>query len=349
VTWLEVWIRAVIVPASRRAFPVWIGAGIVAAVIFGGTGMMPHDLTQLALHVPLAGAALGLTWVLLFVPTARLLVRDDATTYLRSLPFSPGPPRVLAILALLVLQLPWLVLWLLGEHVLGAMLVVAITPIIALLALWRATPARVGRGSWGGPARALLRVYLRALRRRATDSLIRAAGLAVLAGGAAGLFVRNNELAAQEASVLATAVIAVVLVAGWVGCLLPLVEAHRGSAWLAQSLGIGDKKRVAVLCAAIFFVYVAAMVLAIGVAALVIGDGATAAWLAALGLPTAIALALLVTRAVIWGERSEAVATRVVIGTIVASACAVLLLGWLGAAGAGALVALGILAIGRTS
>ncbi|MEP6863220.1 MAG: hypothetical protein ABJE66_21525 [Deltaproteobacteria bacterium] len=345
-TWVDVWIRAVIVPAMRRAVPVWIGAGIVAAVVFGGTGMMPHDLTQLALHVPLAGAALGLTWVLLFVPTARLLVRDDATRYLRSLPFAPWPPRLLAGLALVLFQLPWLVLWLLGEHGLGAVLAVALTPIIAMISLWRAKPARVGRGRWGGPARALLRVYMRALPRRAADSLIRACGLAVLAGGAAGLFARNNDLAPQQASVLATAVIAVVLVPGWVGCMLPLVEAHRGSAWLAQSLGIGERTRVAVLAAAIFVVYVAAMVIAVAVAAVVMDDLATAGWLAALGVPSGIALAMLATRAVLWADRSNAPAAKVVIGTIVASACAVLLIGWLGAAGAGALVTLGVLAIG---
>jgi hypothetical protein len=158
VTWLDVWIRAVIVPATRRALPVWIGAGITAAVIFGGTGMHPHDLTQLALHMPMVAMGLGVTWVLLFVPTARLLVRDDATTYLRSLPFAPWPPRVLAVLALLVLQLPWLVLWLVGEHVVGAALAVVLTPIICVLALWRAKPARVGRGSCGGHDRSLLLV-----------------------------------------------------------------------------------------------------------------------------------------------------------------------------------------------
>jgi hypothetical protein len=144
-------------------------------------------------------------------------------------------------------------------------------------------------------------------------------------------------------------VIAVVLVPGWVGCLLPLVEAHRGSAWLAHSLGIGERIRVAVLCAAISVVYVAATVLAVAVAAIVMGDASTAAWLAALGVPSGIALALLATRAVLWADRSNAPAAKVVIGTIVASACAVLLLGWLGPTGAAALAALGILAIGTSS
>jgi len=349
VTWLDVWIRAVIAPATRRALPVWIGAGITAGVIFGGTGMHPHDLTQLALHAPVVAGALAVTWLLLFVPTARLLVRDDATRYLRALPFAPWPPRLLAATAIIVLQLPWLALWLVGEHVLGLALAAAWTPFIAVVALWRGRVPRVGSATWGGPVRALLRVYLRALRRRASDALVRAVGLALLAGGAAGLFVRNNQLEATQASVLATAVIAVVLVPGWVGCLLPLVEAHRGSAWLAQSLGIAARTRVAVLALAIFVVYVGATVVAIAAAAIVIGDGATAGWLAALAVPTAAALALLVSRGVGWAERSDAVAAKVVIGTIAASACAVLLLGWLGAGGVGALVAVGVLAMGTSA
>jgi hypothetical protein len=349
VTWLDVWIRAVIVPATRRALPVWIGAGITAAVVFGGTGMQPHDLTQLGLHVPAVGAALTATWLLLFVPTARLLVRDEATRYLRSLPSAPWPPRVLAVVAIIVLQLPWVVLWVVGEHALGGAFAVALTPIIVVVALWRAKPARVGTAPWGGPGRALLRVYMRALRRRAADAVIRAAGLAMLAGGAAGLFARNNELAAPQASVLATAVIAVVLVPGWAGCLLPLVEAHRGSAWLAQSLGIGERARVAVLAAAIGVVYVAATAIAVIVATLVLGDAETAAWLAVIGMSSGAALGLIATRAVVWAERSDAVAAKTVIGAIVASAIAVLLLGWLGAIGAAALVGVGVLAIGTSA
>ena len=348
-TWLAVWNRAVIVPAARRAAPVWIGAGITAAVIFGGTGMHPHDLTQLALHIPLVAAGLAVTWLLLFVPTARLLVRDDATRYLRSLPHAPWPPRVVAVVALLVLQLPWLVLWLVGEHALGLALAAAWTPFIAVVALWRGRVPRVGSRSWGGPVRALLRVYARALRRRSSDALIRATGLALLAGGAAGLFARNNQLEPVEASVLATAVIAVVLVPGWAGCLLPLVEAHRGSAWLAQSLGISARARVAVLGVAIAVVYATTAVLAAAIAALVLGDVVTLGWLGAIGLGSALATALVVTRTAVIAERSDAIAAKTVIGAIVASAIAVLVLGWLGAPGVGALIAIGVLAIGTVN
>src|SRR5262249_43050805 len=48
--WADVWTRAVILPAWRRAVAVWVGCAIVAVVLFGPTGMQPEDLTHLALH-----------------------------------------------------------------------------------------------------------------------------------------------------------------------------------------------------------------------------------------------------------------------------------------------------------
>jgi hypothetical protein len=342
VSWLAVWIRVVIVPSARRALPVWIGAGIVAAVIFGGTGMQPHDLTQLALHSPGVAIALALTWLLLFVPVARLLVRDEATRFLRSLPFAPLPPRVIAVGALLVLQLPWLALWLVGEHVLGLLLALAYTPIIAVAALWVPRPPRAGN------VRGLGGVYTRALARRASDALIRAVGLALLAGGAAGLFVRNNQLDPSAAAVLATAVIAIVLVPGWVGALLPLIEAHRTSAWLAQSLGISEARRWFVLGWTIAKIYVAATAIALIPAAILLADPLTIVEAAGTAISTAIVLAAIVTRGVMWAERSSTPAAKIVVGAIVASALAVLLLGWLGIAGVAALAALAALLWGRS-
>jgi len=342
VSWLAVWIRAVIVPSARRALPVWIGGGIVAAVIFGGTGMQPHDLTQLALHVPGVAIVLALTWLLLFVPVARLLVRDEATRFLRSLPFAPLPPRVIAVGALLVLQLPWLALWLVGEHALGLVLAIAYTPIIAVAALWVPTPPRAGN------VRGLGQVYTRALARRASDALLRAGGLALLAGGAAGLFVRNNQLDPSAAAVLATAVIAVVLVPGWVGALLPLVEAHRSSAWLAQSLGISEARRWFVLGWSIARVYVAATIIALVPAAILLGDAMTIVEVAATAISTALVLAVIVTRGVVWAERSSTPAAKIVVAAIVASALAVILLGWLGIFGVVVLGAVGAFVWGRS-
>ena len=338
--------RAVIVPSARRALPVWFGAGIVGAVIFGGTGMHPRDLTQLTLHTPAVAVLLGVTWLLLYVPVARLLVRDDATRYLRSLPHRS--PTAIVVGALLVFQLPWLALWGIGEHALGLALATAFTPIIAIVAVWRARPPRAATGRWTGAATGLIRIYTRAVIRRAGDALLRAIGLALLAGGAAGLFVRNNQLAPQAAGVLASAVIAVVLLPGWVAALLPLVEAHRASAWLAQSLGISERMRVAVLCWTIWKLYVGATLIAMGPAAILLADPLTIVAVAGTALGMATAVAVLVTRLIVWAERSVVVAARVVLAAIVGSAIAVIFLGWLGSTGIAALVAIAALAWGRS-
>src|SRR6185312_13698325 len=109
-----VWTRAVVAPAARRVAPVWIGAGIVGAVVFGPTGMQPRDLTGLALGAPAVGLVLVATWALLFLPAARVVVRADAARYLRSLPIPRWPAIAIGTAALVGLQLPWLALWLLG-------------------------------------------------------------------------------------------------------------------------------------------------------------------------------------------------------------------------------------------
>jgi hypothetical protein len=332
--------RAVIAPALRRALPVWLGTGIVAAVIFGGTGMAPRDLTGLALRTPGVAVGLGLTWALLFVPVARLLVRADATRFLRSLPHARWVPRVVAGSALLALQLPWLALWIVGEGGLGGALAVAFTPIIAVVARGHAKPPR-GAPVWRGPVTALLGVYLRALRRRASDAVLRLAGLALLAGATAGLFVRNNALEPAAASVLATSVIVVVLVPGWAGALLSIVEAHAQSRWLASSLGASDRTRIGVLGLAIGIVYVGGMALALGLAALVARD----AWVVPVGLAASPGLAMVVTRGALWAGRSTTPAAKLALATVLGSSLAVVLLGWLGPVGVIALATAGLVTV----
>jgi hypothetical protein len=337
-----VWTRAIVAPAARRALPVWIGTGIVAGVIFGPTGMRPRDLTNLALGAPLAGLVVVATWLLLFVPTARVIVRAEAARYLRSLPSARWPVVAIAITALIGLQLPWLALWLLGAGPLGAVVVGLVTILASGVAWWRFAPPKTGALRWRGPIAALFGIYARALRRRAVDVLLRAAGLAVLAGIAAGLFGRNNELAPREAGVLATAAIAVVLTPGWAGTLLPPIETHRDSAWLAASTGISEQARTAALAAIVVAIYLATGAVA-GIAATIVEPSA---WTIPLVLACALGQALVATRAMIRAERSQAMTARVVVGAIVASAIAVVALGALGATGALAMLAIGVLAVG---
>jgi len=345
--WLAVWTRAVVAPAARRALGLWAGMLMAAAVIFGGTGMHARDLTGLALGDPGVGAVLALTWLLVFVPVARGLVRAEAASYLRSLPSPSVAPHAIAAVALLALQLPWLALWVLGDGARGLVLVGALTIPIALLAAWRPRPGRRIGARWASGPAALRGVFARALRRRAADALLRGAGLAILAGTLAGLLVHNNELVGTAAATLGTAAIAIVLVPAQVGVRLVLLDAYRQTAWLAATTGISDGARVAALGGAIAGVDGVAAALAV-LAAVVVGqlDPATAAWLAIATLGVALGGAIAGTRTLIRAADSPTVATRVVVGAAVAAGIAVLWLGVFGLVGvAGAVATIAILAV----
>ena len=352
--WLSVWTRAVIAPAFRRALAVWCGAGIVAAVIFGPTAMQPHDLTGLALHDPAAGTVLGVTWLLLFVPTARIVVRADAAVYLRALPHPGWPPRLVAAAALVVLQLPWLALWLAGEGARGRAVVGAVTAPVIALAAWRPRRARVRVPRWRSGLGALAGVYVRGLARRGGDALVRGAGLAVLAGIAGALLVQNNQLAGAGAAALASAVIAGVLVPAVAGALLPVAAAHRTSAALAASLGITDRARGAVLATVVAGVYALAALVAAGITIAVTGEPLVLP----VALATAIGAALLTARAMTRSARADAVAldagrpaggtaeaARIIVGAILAAAIGVVWIGWLGATGSLLALATGVVAV----
>jgi len=341
VRWLAVWSRAVVVPAWRRAVATWVGCAIVAAVLFGPTAMRPSDLTGLALHNLGAGAVLGVTWLLVFVPTARVIVQP-AAGYLGSLPGDPRAARLIAALALIGLQLPWLVLWIIGEDLLGVAIVLATTLFAAGLASWRPPRRRPSFPAWRRPGAALRAIHRRALQRRAGDALLRGAGIAALAGMAAGLLVRNNHLDGQPAGVLGASVIAVVLVPAQVGAAHVALTTHRETTWLAGSSGISRGARIAALVHVIALVHLTAAAIAVVVAMVVAGGDP---WLPVLALATALGTALLEVRAMLIHEASPTVAARVVIGAVGAAATAVVCLAVLGASGALATVATGAAAL----
>ncbi len=344
--WLDVWTRAVIVPACRRAAAVWVGTALVAAVTFGPNAMMPSDLTGLALMSPTVGAVLGITWLLVFVPTARLLIRADGATYLRSLPGPTIAPRILAIAALFVLQLPWLLLWTIGEGALGLAVVCAVTLAIAILASWRPGVMKARWPGWKTDGTALRSIHMRALRRRAGDALVRGAGLAILAGMGAGLFVRNNDLVDTDAAIVGASVMAVVLVPAEVGVLLVILTTHRQTAWLAASLGMSYATRVAAVVYAIAVVQLTATAIAVGGAVLVIEpDRSTLLWIAGTSLAVGLSSALGCARVLLAAEESPTVAARVVVGSTAIAALAVLCLGLFGELGVGALFAACVLAL----
>jgi hypothetical protein len=346
VRWADVWTRAVILPAWRRAGAIWVGCAIVAAIIFGPTGMQPSDLTGLALHNIGVGATLLATWLLIYAPTARLILRADAAAYLRTLPGPRLAPLLIGGGAFLALQLPWLMLWVIGDGLRG-LAVFGIESLALLgLARWRPPTVRAGWPSWKHGGQALRGVHFRALRRRAGDALVRGVGLSVLAGATAGLFVRNNGLSGPQAATVGAAVIAVVLVPAYVGVLLVILGAHRQTAWLADTLGLSPGTRVAALASAITVVQLVASLIALGAATLVAEPtGESLLWLSAVTLAIALGAALACTRVLLSGQESETVAARVVIGAITVASAAVLCLGLLGPAGAAAFAAAGLFAV----
>ncbi len=324
----------------------WAGAAIVTAVVFGPTGLQPSDLTGLALHDPGVGAILVLTWTLVFLPTARGILRADAASFLRSLPGPWLAPRVIAGAALIVLQLPWLALWVIGEGGRGIGIVAATTIAIAVLARWRPPAPRGGWPAWKRPGEAVRGIHLRALRRRAGDALVRGAGFALIAGVAGGLFVHNNHLADARAATMGTSVITIVLVPAQAGVLLVLLEAHRQSTWVAASLGIAPATRIAALVFAIAIVNVVACGIAVAAAAVVIGaDPSTLGWLAVTSGISALGSALGDARMLLAAEHSPSVAARVVLGTVVVAAVVVLWLGLLGTTGMFAIGATAVFAL----
>lgn len=341
--WITVWFRAVVIPASRRADAAMLGSAIVGAVIFGPTAMRPRDLTQLALRDPPVGAVLAATWLLVFVPTARLIVRPR-TAYLDSLPGNPIAARVLSALALVVLQLPWLVLWLLGEGWLGAAVVAATTLAAAALASVPAPRLRPRAPAWRRPVVALSAVHLRALWRRAGDALVRGAGLAVLAGGAAGLLVRNNQLTGEPAGVQAAVVIAIAVLPAQLGPALVTLAAHRDTAWIAAATGMSRATRIAALVAATAGVHGATSAIAALTALAVAGGNA---WIPMITLGTAAGTALGAARVVLASEASPTAPARVVIGALLTTALAVICLAVFDAAGVIALIAIASAALIR--
>ena len=345
-SWLGVWTRAVVVPAWRRAVAAWIGCAVVAAVVFGPTAMHPADLTGLALHAPGVGLVLGATWLLVFVPTARVIVRAAPAAYLASLPGDPRGARLVAAVALVGLQLPWLVLWTLGEGLGGVAIVLANTVLIAGLASWRPPRLRARVPAWRRSGQALRAIHLRALGRRAGDALIRGAGLAVLAGAAAGLLVHNNRLTGEAAGVLGASIIAIVLIPAQIGVALVTLGAYRETAWIAAAYGIAPRTRIGALVTTIALVHLAAAVVAAAAAMAIAG---VHPWLPLLTCGVALGTALGEARTILANEASEAMAPRVVVGALVAAALAVVCLAVLDAAGAIAVIVLGAFSLLRVA
>ena len=345
-SWIGVWTRAVVGPAARRGVAVWIGCGLVAAITFGGNGIRPHDLTHLALTDPPVGVALAAIWLLVFLPVARAIVRAPGATYLRSLPHAPLGPIVVGTAALIGLQLPWLVLWTLGEGAPGLGVLAATTAIGVALAAVAVSPRHPRWPGWSTAAAALAGIHLRASVRLAGDTIARGIGLAALGGVTAGLFVRNNAVVGTHAALIGTSVMLVILVPARAGMLLVVLDSHRRASWIADSLGIGPASRSLAIVRALAVVHGAAIAVALGAAALVARpDAPTLAGWIAIALGAALVSAVAEAGAIVRVQHRAAANLALVVGSVAVAGLGVLALGLFGVAGLAGLAAVAAVAV----
>jgi hypothetical protein len=97
--------------ALQRALPLYMGIGMVAAILFEGNGMRPATLVRLSdSHAPFR-TAFWAVWLLVSTPAARAVLCTPSSFFLRALPVPRA--RFLAIQGalLLVVESPWLWLW----------------------------------------------------------------------------------------------------------------------------------------------------------------------------------------------------------------------------------------------
>lgn len=100
--------------AASRTLPLYLAVGIAAVVLFGGHGMDAATLTRQASQQTGFRVALLASWTLAALPAARAWLGAPETVLIRALPLSRVVVVVVLASGLLVIQLPWLVLWLRG-------------------------------------------------------------------------------------------------------------------------------------------------------------------------------------------------------------------------------------------
>ncbi len=326
----------------------WVGCGLVAAITFGGNGIRPHDLTHLALTDPPLGAALVGIWLLLFVPVARAILRPPGASYLRSLPHATLPPILVGGAALIGLQLPWLALWLLGDGTRGLLAIATTTGLVSALALLGYRPRRPRWPGWRTADGALGGIHLRAIARRAGDTIARGAGLAALAGLTGGLFVRNNQLDGAHAGLIGTSVMLLILVPARAGMLLVVLESHRRAGWISDALGVSSASRAVALVRALALVHLAAAAIAIGAAALVGGaDGASLVAWTGIALAVALVSAIAEAGTILRVHHRDSAPTALVVGSCLVAALGMLALGLFGVVGIAGFAALALVMVMR--
>jgi hypothetical protein len=323
----RVWARVVGAAAARRAIPVWAGLGVVAAIVFGGTGMHAGDVTMMARGEPVVGAGLMLLWLILVAPVGAAMIEPRATAWLRALPGRRAVRGAVTAAIAIAVQGPWILLWGLGVGPLagaGAGVLAAVLMIVVARVRW---PFAARSPRWRGPVRALVGVHVRALVRTRGPAIARGLAWAGCGGATAGLIVRGNQL--DAAGALAAILLAVAIAApmGLAGLAAPVAESDRAIAWAIVAVPAGARAAAQAIVLAIVGAALAAAL--VGAASLV-GAAPLAAIAAAPALGAGLGAAS--ARLGAWATAGAVTdGTRVVIGMTAAAVMTTAAIGALGA------------------
>jgi hypothetical protein len=327
--WVRAWLRAVSLPAWRRAAAVWAALAIIAGIVMGPTGLMPRDVVELLSLQLGAALLLGGLWLALLHPVARILVRAEAALFLRSLPAPPIAPA-LPLLSLLGMQLPPPLLFAAGGRpALGALVWLGLTAAsyaLAHLSLPRRAPQPL---AWRGPLHGLGAIL--ASRLFLDDALLRALAFAGIGGVGAGLMIRNNQLLGGAASTLGLGTLIMLGTPAWAAVTQPLAVAHRRLWPLCASTGMPAGIWVAALAGVLGAVMAVLFAAASIIAGLIAGLGAEdVARLAGGGVILGAVAGVAAVRVAEWATRGRQVAERVLTGSLLVAATLALMLGLFG-------------------
>lgn len=329
--WVRAWLGALGFVAWRRLAAVWVALAVTGAVVMGPTALTPKGL-MMVLSSPAVGAIAGALWLALVHPTARILLRSEAASFLRSLP-SPRGAALLPVALVAVAHLPVVALVAAGGGLeLAAAGWALATGLSVALAHLRVPARRRREVRWASASAGLRAVLLRRLL--ADEAPLRALAFAALAGGGAGLMVRNNQLDGAAASTVGLAALLLLGAPAYAALILPIAVVHRRLWPVCATSGVSFATYLAaqttVLVALLAALFGGAAALAALAAALAPAD---ALRLGGAGLAMGAALGGAGAAIAQWACERKQLAQSVLLGALGACAAAAALLGLLAEAG----------------
>ena len=169
-------IGAALGPALVTALPSYAGLALLAGILMGPNGMSPADMVDAAASSAPIKAVLWIAWIAAIAPAARQLLLAPETTYLRWLPIRRPLFWAVHAAGLLVLELPWALLWHLGAPPLGG-----IAAALVAAAAHAALAVRPRGALWLLSSASSLAALIALMLRPAPDWIVAAVALMALA------------------------------------------------------------------------------------------------------------------------------------------------------------------------